>query len=81
MDPRLAILGHHNFKFRPVYSLTVTTPGTEPVAEAAAALAAGSIIFREADEEDWLFSLSPTNLRSGSFNQVTLVCACGAKIY
>ena len=36
---------------RPVYSLTITTSGTEPLAEAAAALAAGSIIFREADPE------------------------------
>ena len=56
---------------RPVYSLTKSTPGTEPIAEAAAALgnglisnrkrkldsrngpkiAAGSIIFKEIDEE------------------------------
>lgn len=36
---------------RPVYKLTTQNPGTEPTAEAAAALAAGSIIFRQIDVE------------------------------
>ena len=36
---------------RPIYSLTTSTPGTEPIAEAAAALAAGHMIFKDVDPE------------------------------